>query len=79
MSPTRTNPAAARPNRPFAAGSPRAAPGAAAAVRADGSDTSRPGSPEPDHRTAALWAIAAAVNSLADTIAAADPHGWTRR
>lgn len=79
MSPTRTNPAAARRDRPFAAGSPRAAPGVAAGVRAGGPDTSRPGSPEPDHRTAALWAIAAAVNRLADTIAAADPPGWARR
>ena len=77
MSPTRTNSAAARRDRRFAARSTRAAPGVAAGVRAGASDTSRPGSSERDDRTAALWAIAAAVNRLADMIAAGDPRGWT--
>jgi len=77
MSPTRTNAAAGRRDRPFAARSRRAAPDVAAGGRARGPDASRPGSPEPDDRTAALWAIAAAVNRLADMIAAADPRGRT--
>lgn len=73
--PTRPNSTAAARARREASHSPQAAPGVAAAVRAGGWDTPRPGSAEPDHRTAALWAIAAAVNRLADMMATADHRG----